>query len=318
MLDPRSCVFITALVLSATAAADAARCVYISSYHKGYDWSDGVERGLLKTLDGICEITTFNMDTKRIKDEASIKQAALEAKQLIDETKPDVVIASDDNASKYLIVPYYKNADIPFVFCGVNWTVEQYGYPFSNVTGMIEVAAIEPMFDKAAAINGKIKHAYYIGARTLTEEKNLDRFKLVAKNNNIKITSRLVSSMADWIKAYKEAQQADLIIMGSNAGIKNWNDEQALESIKPITSILSATNHSWMMPYTMFGMTKVAEEQGEWAGKIAVEILNGTSPAEIPIIPNRNFNIVVNNTLLDIARIKLPEFIKLKAQPFYE
>ena len=137
----RSSLLVIVFMMSAQ-AAEAARCVYISSYHKGYAWSDGVERGLLKTLDGHCEITRFDMDSKRNKDEASIQQAALEAKALIDATQPDVVIASDDNASKYLIVPYYKDAEIPFVFCGVNWTVEQYGYPFSNVTGMIEVAAI--------------------------------------------------------------------------------------------------------------------------------------------------------------------------------
>ena len=231
--------------------------------------------------------------------------------------QPDVVIASDDNASKYLVVPYYKDADIPFVFCGVNWTVEQYGYPFSNVTGMIEVAAIEPMFNKAAAITGKIKHAFYIGADTLTEEKNLKRFETAAKKSNIKISARLVSNVHGWINAYNEAQQADLIIMGSNAGIKNWDGELVLDAIRPVTRKFSATNHGWMMPYTMFGMTKVPEEQGEWAGKVAIEIMKGTSPSNIPIIPNRNFNIIVNNTLLDIAQIKLPEFIKLKAQPYH-
>jgi len=276
-----------------------------------------VERGLIKTLADKCEITTFNMDTKRSKDEASIQQAALKAKKLIDTTQPDVVIASDDNASKYLIVPYYRDADIPFVFCGVNWTVEQYGYPFRNVTGMIEVAAIEPMLDKAAAITGKIKHAYYIGADTLTEEKNLKRFVAAGKRNNIQITSRLVQSMSAWIDAYKEAQQADLIIMGSNAGILHWSKDEAQHAMLPVSSTLSATNHGWMMPYTMFGMTKVPEEQGEWAARVAIEILNGTEPSDIPIIPNRNFDIIVNNSLLDVAQIKLPEFIKLKAQPYH-
>ncbi len=312
----RSCTLVIVFLLSAS-TSNAARCIYISSYHKGYAWSDGVERGLLKTLDGKCEITTFNMDSKRFKDEASIQQAALAARKLIDETQPDVVIASDDNASKYLVVPYYKDADIPFVFCGINWTVEQYGYPFSNATGMIEVAAIEPMFDKAAAITGKIKHAYYIGADTLTEKKNLQRFKTAGKKNNIKITSRLVYSRSAWIKAYKDAQQADLIIIGSNAGINNWDREIVQDAIYPISTTLSATNHGWMMPYTMFGMTKVPEEQGEWAARVAIEIMNGTKPSDIPIIPNRNFDIIVNNSLVDIAKIKLPEFIKLKAQPYH-
>ena len=315
MRYPRSCATILGFLLTAT-TANAAKCVYISSYHKGYAWSDGVERGLLRTLKDNCEVTVFNMDTKRQKDQKSIEQAALAAKQLIDGTQPDVVIASDDNASKYLIVPFYKDAEIPFVFCGVNWTVEQYGYPFSNVTGMIEVAAIEQMFDKAAAISGKITQAYYIGAETLTEKKNLMRFETGARTKNIEITGRLVATVSEWLEAYGHAQKTDLVIMGSNAGIEDWNEEVVKRAITPITKTLSATNHGWMMPYTMFGMTKIPEEQGEWAGKVAIEILNGTKPSAIPIIPNRNFDIIVNNALLDIAQIKLPEFIKLKAQSY--
>ena len=311
----RSSALVIVFLLSAS-PAEAARCVYISSYHKGYAWSDGVERGLLKTLDGKCDITTFEMNSKRRKDEDSIRQAALEAKQLIDGLQPDVVIASDDNASKYLIVPHYKDADIPFVFCGVNWTVEQYGFPFANVTGMIEVAAIEPMFEKAAAITGKIRHAFYIGADTLTERKNLARFENAAQQSNIKISSRLVLTMSEWIEAYKLAQQADLIIVGSNAGISDWDAAAVQNEIVPVSATLSATNHGWMMPYTMFGMTKVPEEHGEWAGRVAIEIINGTKPSDIPIIPNRNFDLIVNNALLDHARISLPEFIKLKAQPY--
>jgi hypothetical protein len=123
--------------------------------------------------------------------------------------------------------------------------------------------------------------------------------------------------MHDWIKAYKEAQQADLIIAGSNAGIKFWDKERVQYAIRPVTRTLSVTNHGWMMPYTMFGMTKIPEEQGEWAGRVAIEIMNGAKPSDIPIIPNRNFEIIVNNSLLDIAQIKLPEFIKLKAQPYF-
>ena len=309
---------IVVVLLSLSSWAHAARCVYISSYHKGYAWSDGVERGLLKTLDGHCDVTSFDMDTKRQKDEASVKLAALEARKLIEEIQPDVVIASDDNASKYLIVPYYKDAAIPFVFCGVNWTVEQYGYPFSNVTGMIEVAAIEPMLDKATAIVGKISHAYYIGADTLTEAKNLKRFISAGRKNNTRITSRLVQTMDAWIEAYREAQQSDLVIIGSHAGIEDWNEESVVNAIRPVSSTLSATNHGWMMPYTMFGMTKVPEEHGEWAAKVAIEIINGTRPSDIPIIPNRNFDIIVNQSLLDAAQIKLPEFIKLKAQPYQQ
>ncbi len=313
MLNPKACVVIAALVF-AHQPAYAAQCFYVSSYHTGYAWSDGVERGLRQALDGKCEITAYYMDSKRHKDEAHIKQAALEAKAMIDKLQPDVVIASDDNAAKYLIAPYFKDADIPFVFCGVNWTVKQYGFPYSNVTGMIEVAAIEPLFKNAASMVGKIKSAWYIGANTLTEKKNYARFEHAAKRAGIAIQHRLANTMEEWLQAYQQAQQADLIILGSNAGIDDWNHETVTQAISQNSHTLSVTNHSWMMPYTMFGMTKVPEEHGNWAGQIALEIINGTKPADIPIIPNRKFNLTINKTLLSIADIKVPEFIKLKAR----
>ena len=49
------------------------------------------------------------------------------------------MIASDDNAQKYLVVPYLKGTQVPVIFNGVNWDASAYGFPTSNVTGMIEV-----------------------------------------------------------------------------------------------------------------------------------------------------------------------------------
>ena len=52
--------------------------------------------------------------TKKATKKASKKKAAKKAKAVIETFLPNVVIASDDNASKYLIQSYYKNADLPF------------------------------------------------------------------------------------------------------------------------------------------------------------------------------------------------------------
>jgi len=313
MIDAKTRCLFMILALSSLNAG-AARCLYVSSYHIGYAWSDGIERGVYKTLGKQCETTSFYMDTKRHKDEVSKKNAALEAKLLIEKIKPDVVIAADDNASKYLVAPYYKNAELPFVFCGINWTVEAYGYPYNNATGMIEVAAIEPLFQKALAITGEIRQAYYIGANTLTEEKEYERFKMVAKKHRIHTIKRLANTTRAWESAYIEAQKSDLIIIGSNAGITDWNESDIAKTLLKHTKVFSVTTSDWMMPFTMLGLTKVPEEQGEWSAKVALEIIKGVSPSQIPIIPNRKFNIVINSNLFSAAKIRIPESIKLKAQ----
>jgi hypothetical protein len=148
------------ICLILTTSGDAAglsrkKVLFVDSYHAGYAWSDGVTAGVLKGLNvkmtphgeldcgkSPVELMVVRMDTKRNQTEGFKKQAALNVKSRIETWKPDVVIASDDNASKYLIVPHFKDKELPFVFCGVNWDASVYGFPCSNVTGMEEVTFV--------------------------------------------------------------------------------------------------------------------------------------------------------------------------------
>jgi ABC-type uncharacterized transport system substrate-binding protein len=292
----------------------ASKCLFISSYHTGYEWSDGVALGLRNTLRGECEIKQFDMDTKRHKDEISIKQAALTAKALIDEWQPDVVITADDNAAKYVIASYYRDAPIPFVFCGINWSVEEYGLPYSNTTGIVEVAPIGLLLTQASNIVGGADSAVYIGADTLTERKNLHRFTLAAEDHRINLKGYLVSTSSEWIKAYKIGQNHDFLIIGSNSGIKDWDATAVKQYVHTHTRKLSATNHGWMLPYTMLGFTKDPEEQGVWAGKAAIAVLNGAKPNEIPIVSNRKWEIWINEEIVKSSGIEIPDAFVMKAK----
>ena len=138
------------------------KCLFVASYHQGYAWQDGLERGLRSVLEGKCEIRQFNMDTKRNPSHEFGKKMALEAKARIESWKPDIVIASDDNASKYLVAPYFKDAKLPFVFCGINWTAKEYGYPYSNATGMIEVFPIKQLIKQIKRIIPNAKTAVFV------------------------------------------------------------------------------------------------------------------------------------------------------------
>jgi ABC-type uncharacterized transport system substrate-binding protein len=292
----------------------ADKCLFISSYHKGYAWSDGVERGLRNELSGKCELKQFDMDTKRNKDEAYKKDIALKAKSLIESWQPDVVITADDNAARYLIQPYYKNHRTPFVFCGINWDAAAYGFPYDNVTGMIEVAPIAALFDKARTIQRRLNSIVYIGADTLTEKKNMNRFKTEAASLNIRFESRLAKTSDEWISYYQQSQHHDLIIMGSNSGINDWDKKHIKTTVLNTTKTLTMTNHSWMMPYTILGLTKVPEEQGIWAAQTALYILRGTKPADIPIVANRKWDIWVNEAVLKNSRLEIPGSMLHKAK----
>jgi ABC-type uncharacterized transport system substrate-binding protein len=307
-----SLVVLILVLLSSQSAAD--KCLFISSYHTGYAWSDGVESGLRETLNGKCEIKQFDMDSKRQKDEVSKKAAAEKARELIEHWKPDVVITADDNAAKYIIKPFFKDHQLPFVFCGINWNVDEYGFPYNNTTGMVEVAPIDVLFDNARHIQGGAHQAIYIGAKTLTEKKNLKRFERAAEKHGIIMKHRLVNTTKEWMSAYEEAQSFDFVVIGSNSGINDWNTESVSDYVVKVTKTLSLTNHGWMMPFTILGLTKIPEEHGEWAALAALAILDGTKPIDIPIVSNRKWDIWINDAILEHSGIRFPESLQRKAK----
>ncbi len=254
------------------------------------------------------------MDTKRNKSVAFKQSAAIAVKREIETWQPDVVIVSDDNAAKYVVEQYYRDANTPFVFSGVNWTVKEYGFPYSNVTGIIEVAPLEAMLTHAIKYSDGAKKAIYLGADTLTEKKNLDRVARTSKKLDIELEGILVSNAAEWKAQYLAAQDADFIVMGSYSGISDWNKTELAAFAVEHARKLTVTSHDWMMPFSTIGFTKIPQEHGEWAAQTAIEILKGKSPREIPIVANRDWDLWLNAAHLESTQIKLPRKFMRKAK----
>ena len=62
-----------------------------------------------------------------------------------------------------------------------------------------------------------------------------------------------------------------------------------------------------MMDYCVFGLTKVAKEQGEWAAKTAIQILHGRAPASIPYTRNRQTHAYLNRDLANRVGFDIKE-----------
>ncbi len=304
----RKIVVFSVLLVGLTAgwafAADISgkKVLLIDSYHTGYPWSDGIVKGVKDALKGSgVELKVFQMDTKRKKTEEEILQSAQEAKAVIDSWKPDIVIAADDNASKYIVMPYYKNASLPFVFCGLNWDASIYGYPYSNATGMVEVSLIEPLLNnmKEYAKGSKIG---YVSSDVLSSTKESEYY---VKLFNISFADEQhVGTFADWKAAFKRMHDTmDMVIVGNNSGINDWNEAEAVAWAEANTKVVSGTVYDFLAPFSMIGLTKVAEEQGIWSAKAAMEILGGKSPSSIPIVQNKKGDVYANVKLASKAGV---------------
>ncbi len=262
------------------------KVLFVNSYHQGYNWSDGIERGLLHAFGIIAEqpylseyeqdsvsLRIVRMDTKREQEPSYIEKKALEVKGVIDTWKPHVVVASDDNAAKYLIAKYYKNSKTPFIFCGLNWDASLYGFPTQNITGIIEVAPVLELIEflKKYAEGTDIG---YLGADVISERKEINHYK-----KELGITFKkgyLVDDFTEWKKAYLALQKSvDILILVSHAGIKGWDKKEAEEFVIEHSSIPSGASIQMIRMLAMASFSRIPDEQGIWAGEQALAVLGG-------------------------------------------
>jgi ABC-type uncharacterized transport system substrate-binding protein len=289
------------------------KVLFIDSYHQGYPWSDGITAGIQTVFaDSNVDLRIHRMDTKRNGSEEFKQQAALKAKAVIDQFKPDVVIATDDNASKYLIVPYYRGGDLPFVFAGVNWDASVYGFPASNVTGMVEVSAPDQVLEIIETVAEGTRLGSLTGD-TATGRKETENY---AKILGITFQEEaFVSTFEEWKQAYLAMQNnVDILFLYNNAGIDGWNDEEAARFVEANARIPSGSVQPWMAPYVLVSFTKDATEQGEWAATTALEILNGRRPSEIPLTRNTRGRMIVNSKMARSLNMEIPASMLSAAQ----
>jgi hypothetical protein len=145
----------------------------------------------------------------------------------------------------------------------------------------------------------------YIGANVLSEEKELGYFTDIFK---IKFTGgSLVNDFDEWKAEYVKLQKTvDMIIWLTPYGIHGWNDELADQFILENSKIPSGGTGDNNIRFALLGKVKIAEEQGWWAGKTALRILEGTSPKDIPVAENKESKIYLNMELANEMGIKFP------------
>lgn len=279
------------------------KILFIDSYHIGFPASREMRIGINKVLKKTeANLRVFEMDTKRNPEESYIKKVALEAKQLIDRFQPDVVILSDDNAAKFLLKPYFRNADLPFVFCGINWDASVYGLPYKNTTGMIEVALVSEIYRHLKKY-AQGERVGFLGGDRFSERKNRryyqQRFAIPFAK------TYFAKTFSQWKTYFLKLQnEVDMAMLTTHTGIPDWNDAQARAFVEKNIAIPIGTEHEWEMPFALIGVTKDFAEMGSWAAQAALSILDGVPPSHIPMSANKKGRLYFNLRLAKKLGIK--------------
>lgn len=281
------------------------RVFYVDSYHEGYPWSDTISKVIQDGFAGTgADLRIFHMDTKRNQDETFKSDAAARARADIDAYDPDVLIVSDDNAFRYLVMEYYRDSALPIVFAGLNWDVSPYGAPYTNTTGIIEVNQAEQIIAHLRT-HAKGTRIGYLSADTETDRRNHNWYTTTLGIAFERVA--FVRTMDEWEVAFKELQnETDAFLFENSAGIEGWDHKRAEAFALAWTKVPVGTTNEWTMKESLIGIVRVPEEQGEWSVAAAKRILDGVPPRAIELGKSKRGKLFINLTLADRIGVVFP------------
>jgi ABC-type uncharacterized transport system substrate-binding protein len=270
------------------------RVLLVQSYHRDYGWATGISRGLRRMLDPrYVEVEAYYMDTRRRFDEAEKRQAGEEAMRLARQWQPDVVVAADDNAQQYFAAEFAEQEGIPVVFCGVNRPLELYGYPRTNVTGIIEVPRYRKTVDLFRRLIPGLKRTYVLTDASESSEGIVAHVRAWPDYEGVRLAKVVQAEyVSDWKAAVLEAGElSDLLVIysaqlllerptGERADpvtVTRWTVEHAA------VPVAGAPMDEAMNDLMLGGVSESSVAHGMLAGRMVLDILSGTSPAELPV-----------------------------------
>lgn len=286
---------------------------YVNSYHSGYPSSDQVEQAILQTLNGVYSIEVFHLNAKKL-SATQIKERAKVAWQQISLFSPDILIVSDDNAVESILVPHISEMDYPVLFCGVNWSAEKYNLPKDKVTGMLEVLPVSQCLDAINHAGYNFQTITVLSENSSAEGKNKETLVPRFKKMGLEVNYIMAKDFEEWQTAFNQSQtEGNVVFMPTNGGIKNWDDSKAEEHVNQNLTVPVFSCDDFMVKYGVFGLTKVAAEQGEYVAKMAMEILEGNKAiVDIPIVENNQTECFINTPLANKIHFELNTNINCK------
>jgi len=291
------------------------------------EWTDDMFNGFKEGLNGLdIEYRVFQMDSKHKSTDEWKQEAGRQARDLIDNWKPNLVYTTDDNAQKY-VTKHYTGSDIPFVFAGVNVDPGKYGFVGAkNVTGVLEQEHFVETVAFLKEIKPTISRIGVIIDEDPTWKGVIGRMKEKASAQlpHVQFISYDVIQTFEDYKTRIKAYQARADALGL-LGIHTFEDNRG--SNVPWQTVLKWTAENSRLPDFSFWADRIlygtlcavvvsGYEQGLAAGRIARGILvEGKSPSSYPMKPTikgrpmvslaraRKLGIRVRSTLLLSSKV---------------
>ena len=288
------------------------KVLVVMSYEPEFLWAQDTMEGIHSALAGKADIRFFHMDTKKNFEGGPAK--AQEAYALYQEWQPDGVIATDDDAQKMFVVPYLKDkVNTPVMFCGVNGEAETYGYPASNVSGILERYHFAETIHFARQLDPSIKTVGFMFKFSPTADAAERQVQQETDTYPVKVVGfKKPKTLAEALAMIEELKQAqcDFLCIDALQGLKDDQGNPMVEEdifpiiIKAFGKPVSGSSRFQVSFGILCYVIKTVQEHVRVADEMLLKAMQGTPMSELPITVNKEGKRLINVDALKSLGIK--------------
>ncbi|MBL3540131.1 ABC transporter substrate binding protein [Aminivibrio sp.] len=320
--------FLLVLPRCASGSGMSYSALLLNSYHSGFPWTDGITEGIRSTFAarGLrVNLDVEYMDTKRTMSVRTTVAFGEYFRTKYAGKRPDILLCSDDDALVFLLRHGRELfPGVPIVFCGLNTPGFIDSGGDAQVTGVFEEMDIPGTVELILRLFPQTRNLALVsdlsisgmGAVSLARKAMapfLDRLKVV-----------------DLFGLSGEELRDELSMLPPDTAVLLlvYFQDDAGEYYSPARSVAIVKSAG---PFPVFGLWSmmveggalggsvlVAEHHGALAAEMAVRILQGTSPSEIPPVTDRHLIPVFNYgemVRFGISRFDIPAGSVLLSEP---
>ncbi|CAB1064610.1 hypothetical protein D1BOALGB6SA_9406 [Olavius sp. associated proteobacterium Delta 1] len=286
------------LITTATAFAQNKNILILHSYHQEYPWTNSENNGFTQTLinrfrSGNINFSTEYLDTKRVELNKGYQDFFyLYLKQKYVHYSPDLIFCSDDDALSFLLKFKEKLFEhVPVVFCGVNNLEVQNDLDRQQYTGVFEKKEIIPNLALLKKLIPNQDKILFLGDNSstyqaITQTIIADIASQLPEQKYAFLANDSLSYLIKQLQLYKEG----VIFLTTIGGIKDENSV-VVPLKNTLNAIVSAGNFiiismedAYLEEGILGGYVTSGFSQGKEAANLAVQVLQGNSPASIPLV----------------------------------
>jgi ABC-type uncharacterized transport system substrate-binding protein len=299
------------------------RVLILHSYDPAYVWTRDVNVGLDRVLNGKpFAIRRHYMDTKRHPEKEYAEKAGIVARRAIDEYRPDIIIAIDDDAQRYVAKYYTLSPSIKIVFAGINGQATPYGYDKAkNVTGILErkqlTAVRAVMVEAARAHPTRRLRLAYVGDQSGSVKEDTEFINHFEWAPASLVSSKLVPNFEDWkVQVLKANTEADFLLTTNYRRMTLSATDKRLVNPKAVVKWtednakipIIGTNGFYVEEGGGFAIATSPFEQGETAAQMAVDIIEKKlTPDKIKVEQTREFIVYMRPSIMKKHDFEVPK-----------